>query len=151
MKCISQYANERRKRPDVREKEKLARRQFTISGKSRRYAMEKRATLKGCLQALRAGRRQITLRHLLHLYETQDGKCAITGDPMTLLVGLGREHVSPNNMSIDRVVPALGYVDSNIQLVGRHANMAKWTLSMKELVEFCRKVIRKHGDAYPDT
>jgi hypothetical protein len=147
--CRCQYAHEWRKRPDVQEKEKLARRRFVETGQSRRCAMERRKTLRGYLQALRATRRTISLDRLLELYSSQCGRCAITGEPMTTIVG--QDRIVPSNISVDRIDPKLGYVNSNIQLVSCHANVAKWTLTMEELVQFCRKVVRKHGDAYPDT
>ncbi len=79
-----------------------------------------------------------TLEVLL-LWYLQDGRCAITGKPMTTQRGLGKS--VPTNMSIDRIDNSIGYEWSNIQLVCDVINKMKQTLTLSELIEWCEAVI----------
>lgn len=82
---------------------------------------------------------RICTLEVLLLWYLQDGRCAITGKPMTTQRGLG-QHV-PTNMSIDRIDNDGDYVWGNIQLVCDVINRMKQTLTLSELIEWCEAVI----------
>ena len=67
----------------------------------------------------------------------QNGRCAMTGHPMTWYRGVGG---SDFNASIDRKDPGQGYVVGNIQLVCNAINFMKGTLSDAEFIWWSRSV-----------
>jgi len=80
----------------------------------------------------------ITLDDLFSLWDSQHGKCALSGIPMTYAMFEGRV---PTNVSLDKVNPALGYTKTNIQLVCMAVNQMKSDLDMGMLLLFCEKII----------
>ena len=69
--------------------------------------------------------------------------CPILGIP--LVIGAG--HHTANSPSIDRVVPSLGYVKGNFQIISLRANIMKSDASIKELLDFALWVNRTFGVA----
>jgi len=55
--------------------------------------------------------------------------CPVFGTP--LLKGNG--HVGPNSPTLDRVVPSLGYIPSNIRVISSRANNVKRNATLEEL------------------
>jgi hypothetical protein len=43
--------------------------------------------------------------------------------------------------SLDRIVPELGYVPGNIQVISRQANVMKWDASKEDLILFCKGML----------
>ena len=83
------------------------------------------------------GRNPITAAELETLWGTQESQCALTGDPIT-----------PETAEADHIVPvARGgtHTIDNIQIVTRQANVAKNTMTNREFIGLCRKVVRVHG------
>ena len=72
----------------------------------------------------------ITKDYLLSLYNSQNGKCAITKMKMDHRYGLA------TSMSVDRIDSGAGYVESNVQLVCKVVNLAKNASTNQEIVEF---------------
>lgn len=92
------------------------------------------------LSAMRSRARKLAIemsigrQDLCDLYEQQAGRCAITGNIMTLIVGQG---IVQTNCSVDRVNPKQGYTKNNIQLVCLWVNTMKGAMSMPEFVHTC--------------
>ena len=80
----------------------------------------------------------ISLDALELLWQIQQGRCALTGWPMTMELANG---VVPTNCSIDRKDSKIGYVVGNVQLVCRAANVAKSDLSSVDFLKLCRAVV----------
>lgn len=91
-------------------------------------------------KARRRGECSITLDELCAIYNTQKGKCAITGWDMTMRLADG---VIPTNISIDRIDSSMGYHAENIQLVCRCVNIAKHDLTSDEFVKLCKAVVER--------
>lgn len=72
----------------------------------------------------------ITLEYLLKLWDEQNHKCAISGKEMSCnfndLFGI----------SVDRIDPAIGYVEGNVQLVCQGINFAKNKYTNDEMLYF---------------
>lgn len=83
----------------------------------------------------------ITLDDIHRLYDTQGGRCALSGDTLTLPVFAGRQD-GHFNISIDRVDPSRGYTPDNIQLVTKQINLAKGPMTDGEFINMCRRVSR---------
>lgn len=76
------------------------------------------------------------------LYKAQDGKCALTGEPLATTPRKKGTKEVRDSSTIDRIDPSKGYVKDNIQLVTMQANMAKNQWTTAQLVEFCKNVLR---------
>lgn len=83
----------------------------------------------------------ISLECLENLWNKQNGKCALTGWDLTMDLGNG---VVNTNCSLDRIDSSLGYVDGNVQLVCRIANISKSNMSMLDFLELCKSVNKLH-------
>jgi hypothetical protein len=83
----------------------------------------------------------ITVDEALAIYETQQGRCALTGETMTWGGGHGSGHVCPTNISLDRIVAGGPYVAPNVQLVCSAVNSFRKSLPVGDFVEWCRKVV----------
>lgn len=77
--------------------------------------------------------------YLLFLWDTQKGKCAISGIEMSYILYNGHIH---NNVSIDRVDSSKGYTKDNIQLVCSIVNKMKLDMTIEELSFYCKKIIQ---------
>ncbi len=80
----------------------------------------------------------ITKEYLKNLWDSQDGKCAICGIPMTFELCNGR---TPTNVSIDQINHKKGYIIGNIQLVCMAVNQMKSDLEMDDLYTFCEAIL----------
>src|SRR5512139_3106289 len=70
------------------------------------------------------------------LYHKQSGICAVSGLQMSTTKGdLGI-------LSIDQKQPGLGYTEDNVQWVRWDVNRAKGELTMQQLVDMCRAIVR---------
>jgi hypothetical protein len=98
--------------------------------------------LEGFLNKLRTStheRKHLHLRDLVDLWNKQEGRCAITGIPMTYRAERGE--FFPYNVSIDRVVPKWEggtYASENIQLVCKIANALKQHYRMPNVKDAIR-------------
>ena len=81
---------------------------------------------------------EVSIEYLWNLFQEQKQICAITGDYI------------PNieDASLDRIDSSKGYIEGNVQWVTYQANVSKHTMTMKQLYEFCRKVLN-HANQQP--
>jgi len=70
-------------------------------------------------------------------------RCPILG--IKLEHAIGRSGGKPNSPSLDRVIPKLGYVRGNIQVVSGLANRLKSDATPKELLRFAKWVMKTYG------
>lgn len=82
----------------------------------------------------------VTMGFLWNLFLEQERLCAITGDRI--------DHIG--NASLDRIDSTGEYTEGNVQWVTKQANLSKHVMSMKELYEFCQKVLN-HANQQPST
>lgn len=85
----------------------------------------------------------LTLDFLKDLWVKQDGKCALSGLPMTFELKLGR---TSTNVSIDKKNRLFGYTQDNVQLVCMAANQAKSDMSEEELYNLCKSIVKTYED-----
>ena len=80
----------------------------------------------------------VSIKYLWDLFQEQKQICAITGDYI------------PNikEASLDRIDSSKGYIEGNVQWVTQQANLSKHIMTMKQLYEFCRKVLN-HANQQP--
>jgi hypothetical protein len=82
-------------------------------------------------------RENLSLKFLKNLYNSQDGKCALSGIKMTAKLHSGKVNT---NISIDRIDSNLGYSENNVQLVCYIVNMMKSNLPMETFISYCSKI-----------
>ena len=82
----------------------------------------------------------ITAADLADLWEEQGGRCAYSGEPLTLKSGL------PHTISLDRKVPSLGYVRENVVLCCDVVNKMKWEMTPEEMVTWSKRIVA-HAEA----
>lgn len=83
----------------------------------------------------------VSIDDLLQKWESQNGKCALTGWDMTFILGKGK--VS-SNISIDRIDPSKDYTKDNIQLVCTCVNIAKMEMTQNNFIDMCYKIVINH-------
>ena len=77
---------------------------------------------------------QVDYEYMLNLYNEQDGKCALSGIPMTY------EFNNLRTMSIDRIDSDKGYIPDNVQLVTQFINMAKKNRTNEEVLDILNEI-----------
>lgn len=82
----------------------------------------------------------ITIKDLDDLYETQNGLCRLTKEPLVCLIQT-MSRTRRGNCSLDRIDANVGYLIDNIQLVTARANMAKQSMTNIQFFELCLSVV----------
>ena len=84
----------------------------------------------------------LKVEQLLDLYDAQEGKCAITGMPMTHKRINASQGVDGNHsiISIDRIDNDGHYEINNMQLVCKRVNLMKGPLDQDVFIDWCRAV-----------
>lgn len=76
---------------------------------------------------------KITAKQLMALVHRQGYRCALTG-----------RHLTPDTASVDHIIPLSEGGDHavhNLQVVHKHLNNAKGTMSQHEFIAMCREVV----------
>jgi len=87
---------------------------------------------------------RITLEEAWELFQVQEGKCALTGLPLSLVTPKGKGP-SAKSASLDRIDSGCGYVKGNIQWVHKRINRMKMDLDQDYFIELCRAVAAHNG------
>jgi hypothetical protein len=87
----------------------------------------------------RPNRKHLTVEDLFEIYNRQNGKCALTGVKLTCHRSV--EYHNPTNASLDRIKAGGEYSKDNLQLVCSAVNKFRHNLTIKEFIEWCRKVV----------
>lgn len=82
------------------------------------------------------------------IYQRQEGRCLICEKSMVWGSGNGGKGAARNNLTLDRINPKLGYIDSNIQLLCKKCNQMKNDANPEELVYFARKILQLYAEAH---
>lgn len=83
----------------------------------------------------------LTSEHLKYLWESGEGKCAITGRHFDLKSFGNKGQVNPNAPSVDRIIPKLGYTIGNVRLVTYHCNVALSDFGLDMLRQLCLDIL----------
>lgn len=86
-----------------------------------------------------AAESQVTPEILWDLWQKQEGRCAITGVPMTHLLGHGMRMLT--NVTIDRIDSDKGYTEDNIRLACKAANWMKNQMTDRELLQWAALIL----------
>lgn len=77
-------------------------------------------------------------QNIVDLYTEQEGKCALTGWPISWA-----EKGLTATVSIDRIDSSEGYIKNNVQLLHKDVNMAKQQYSQDYFIEMCKAIADK--------
>jgi hypothetical protein len=83
----------------------------------------------------------ITIEDAWEKFQTQGGKCALSG----LEIYLPSKHKAPFTASLDRIDSSKPYTSDNIQWVHKRINIMKNKFSEKEFIEFCKAVAQHNS------
>lgn len=78
----------------------------------------------------------LTKEHFMDIYRLQDGKCFYTDVDLSLNSSVSDMQ---NAMSVDRVLPELGYINHNIVMCSRRVNAIKHDQTLEEMQEWMPK------------
>ncbi len=79
----------------------------------------------------------IDAEYMYALWKKQQGKCALTGHDIKL------DDNYNLNLSIDKIIPELGYTKGNVQWTIFSANRAKGDMCMEDLISLCKMIIER--------
>lgn len=88
----------------------------------------------------------IDVQYLYQLYKKQQGICPLSPGHVAMLIPKStadRMPHLPNKISVDRIVPALGYVKGNVELVCVSANYAKLNFDRSVAFNFLNPKTKK--------
>lgn len=88
----------------------------------------------------------LTVDRILDMHKSQDGRCAITGIPMTIVIGHGPMYT---NLSVDRIQTGGPYTFANTRLVCHVVNIMRYTMSDDELRYWAKKIVKGLGRPNP--
>lgn len=152
--CVDKYQKSYRKsaagqktikaynrRPDVRQRENDKRR--SEKGKAsywrRAHASPSFALSFALYRALKRCQTENAITHaeLMEMFRCQDGRCAITGITMVWQRGA----IKPHSMTMDKIVPELGYASGNIRLICHAVNMFRGRMNDDEMYTMALAII----------
>lgn len=84
----------------------------------------------------------ISIEEAWDLYESQNRKCALTGEIITF--SSKNPWYKETTASLDRIDNTKGYIRNNVQWVHKKINIFKLDHSVQEFVELCEKVTKHH-------
>lgn len=85
----------------------------------------------------RFGEMEVTIKHLVEVWNAQQGKCYFTGVSLTLPRDSNYATTSPNyKASVDRIDNEKGYINGNIRFVSHSVNNLRNSMSDELVYEF---------------
>lgn len=90
---------------------------------------------------------KVTAEYLSELFESQGGKCPITGWQLKLPQSTNgwSTKSKPDNASLDRLDYTQGYIPGNVRFVALMANYARNIFSDSDVGEFAKAVVKTLG------
>jgi hypothetical protein len=85
----------------------------------------------------------ITAEYIAELYKKQNGKCALSGLPISFTED-GKNLADSKSIvaSLDRIDSSLGYVEGNVQWVHKHINSMKNAHTTQYFIQLCKEVVK---------
>ena len=118
-------------------------------GCSRKFVGEKSNSWKGCgnitghyfahikgQAKIRNLEFNVTVEDLWELYQSQNGKCKLTGLSIDLFIDRNKIRTA----SLDRIDNSRGYIIGNIQWLHKDINYMKRILTQEKLIEYCHLI-----------
>jgi hypothetical protein len=89
---------------------------------------------------------EISIEYGWRLFITQNRRCALSGEPITLRHGYRKANVDWKafTASLDRIDFSKGYVEGNVQWVHEDVNYIKRDMNQTEFINWCKKIGEKN-------
>lgn len=82
----------------------------------------------------------ISIKYISELFDTQNQKCGLTGMQLIFAENAKKHQKGGTTASLDRKDNTKGYIEGNVWWVHKRINIMKRTDSVKEFVDWCKKV-----------
>lgn len=85
----------------------------------------------------------ITPEYIAELYKKQNGRCALSGLPLSFTEN-GKNLSDSKSIiaSLDRIDSSLGYIEGNVQWVHKHINSMKNAHTTEYFIQLCKEVVK---------
>lgn len=83
----------------------------------------------------------VTIEYLSELFDIQNGKCALSGLPISFGVEGKNLSNAIGTASLDRIDSSLGYIKGNVQWVHKHINSMKNAYTTEYFIQLCKEVV----------
>jgi hypothetical protein len=83
----------------------------------------------------------LTKEYLLDIFKKQNGKCYYSGLELNIVKSKVEKTHDPFKMSLDCVVPELGYTEGNVVWCAYCINALKLEMSQQEMLGVCKKIV----------
>lgn len=93
---------------------------------------------------------EITIQQAWAQFNKQQGRCALTGWPISVAKHKVFGKYTERTASLDRIDSIEGYTPSNIQWVHKDVNKSKMDFGQEHFIAMCRAVVRLHGTECSD-
>jgi hypothetical protein len=80
-------------------------------------------------------------------FQQQEGRCALTGWPLTLNTRKGQ--TAAKTASLDRICSSENYTNENTQWVHKDVNRSKWDHSTERFLQICEAVVAHRATEKP--
>lgn len=87
----------------------------------------------------------ISIEEAWEIFETQNGKCALSGFKIELSQNIKKQE---QTASLDRMDPKNGYIKGNVQWLHKKVNLYKHVQTNQEFLELCRLVVDHEDKKY---
>lgn len=95
------------------------------------------------------GRRNVsfnlTTDQVMKVLETQNFKCALSGQDLEFTTGGSLDGKNPNSCSIDRIDNSRGYESGNIQLTTVRVNLLRNKMTNQGFIDLCKQIANHCG------
>jgi hypothetical protein len=88
---------------------------------------------------------EVSIEFLWELFECQNGRCALTGIPLTFPETMSTASILLSTASLDRIDSSEGYVEGNVQWVHKHVNLMKNRFDQNYFIQLCRRIADFHS------
>lgn len=113
------------------------------SGSIRGAMYAKLARFKSSMKKKSATPIDLVVADLVALWETQGGRCAVSGVPLRLSDGSGSS--TADSLTISRRDPTKPYSRENVRLVAQQVAYAMNVWGEDQLLDFCANVLKANG------
>ena len=100
-----------------------------------------RSLMRNCMRRQRPRTARLHIQDLLDAWERQQGRCALTGVPMSHTYSASIPDRFARNASLDRIDPAQDYTRDNIMLTCHIINQMRWYMTVDEFRWWCNRVM----------
>ena len=87
----------------------------------------------------------LDFEHLNNLWKEQEGRCAISGVEFDISPNDNFGEPKQLSPSLDRIIPALGYVKGNVRLVTYQINCGIGPYGLEKFIDMCKAVVREQA------